>query len=131
MESKVIRKLFIVDDDLIFCRLMSRVLKKSSKVEEFKLFENGKLAFENIQNLRKEHYPDFIILDLNMPFMNGIEFLEAVVQLEFFNPNIKVIISSTSVSSNDKKKISQFDCVVDFYSKDGITGMLDNMLKFI
>lgn len=63
--------ILLVDDDLAFCKLLNRVLEEEYKVT---YYTNPLEALEFLKTKKT----DLVILDLYMPQMNGIEFLEAV-----------------------------------------------------
>lgn len=69
--SKKIRAL-VADDELPARRKMSRLLEKFDQVELLDMAENGIEALEKI----REHKPDVVFLDIEMPGMNGLEVVE-------------------------------------------------------
>ena len=83
---KKIKNLALVDDDDIFVYLTKKTIEQTNLVENIKVFTNGKSAFEfllkNANNL--ELLPEIILLDLNMPIMDGWQFLEEFVKLQLF-----------------------------------------------
>lgn len=66
-------KILLVDDDLATNFHNRYVLKKSIGECEIEMLDNGLKALEYIKN---NDVPDFIFLDINMPVMDGIKFLE-------------------------------------------------------
>ena len=77
----------LVDDDEDVRFLMTRMLRKAG-VQQVQAFSGGREALEH---LRLEALPDLVILDQNMPFMNGAQTLE---RLRSLHPLLPVVISS-------------------------------------
>lgn len=65
-------KIIVVDDTLLFRKLVSDVISTDSDCEVIKRCRNGAVALEAIKELK----PDLITLDLDMPVMNGLELLD-------------------------------------------------------
>ena len=64
----LIKKLFILDDDIITTHLMSEILKEISFVERFHIENNGWQALEYLQQISSENtFPDVLLIDLKMP----------------------------------------------------------------
>lgn len=85
------------------CFLKS-ILKKIEQFEEINSFENGSLAFEELQSRIEKNtdLPSIIFLDINMPLMNGWEFMEAFSDLKAnLNTSIEIYISSSSIAKED------------------------------
>lgn len=68
-----IKKVLIIDDDAIFRKLMSDTLKMNKKFKST-FAENGEVGLTIV----KKEKPDFILLDLMMPVMDGLEFLKCL-----------------------------------------------------
>lgn len=79
-------KLLIADDDEIICRGLGSCIDWSKYgIEVIGMVYDGEMALKKV----REKKPDLVIVDINMPFMNGIEF-SSVVREEF--PWIKIIL---------------------------------------
>lgn len=65
-------KVLIADDEEIIRRGIASLLKKDNDVQVVAMAEDGEDALE----LAKEHNPDILLVDINMPFMNGLEFIK-------------------------------------------------------
>ena len=81
-------KILIVDDSAVIRRLLSTAISKQEDMEVMGTAANGLLGVEFI----KSTPPDLVLLDIEMPVMDGIEALKAVRQ---FNPQIPIIIFSS------------------------------------
>ncbi|WP_460924924.1 response regulator [Pontibacter brevis] len=87
-------KVLLVDDDAIHNFLSARTLSQANAVEQVFEVENGQLALD----LVTKETLDLILLDVNMPIMNGCEFLEALkklVEVTCFTPPVIVLMTTT------------------------------------
>ena len=104
-------KILLVDDDPIFLTLAELAIKKESdKVEIFKAM-NGEEAIDFLKN----QSVDIIFLDLNMPVMNGWEFLEVLPQIENWGKQIYVLTSS--IDPSDQRKADENPLVTSMLEK--------------
>lgn len=98
---KVLNKpLLLVEDDQVDVMTIKRALKEIHVVNPVAHVENGEDGIAYLRDETKEK-PCLILLDLNMPVMNGIEFLQVVKQDEHLR-RIPVIVLTTSEEQQDK-----------------------------
>ncbi len=109
--------LLLIDDDEIERMKFKRVCQKNGYLHIIKEAKNGELALDLLRN--KESLPDIIILDLNMPKMNGIEFLNILKSDEELK-YIPIVIMSSSDNFLDVK-----ECY-----KIGVSGYIIKPLHF-
>ena len=91
-------KVLVVDDSLIFRRILQDTLKKNPHIRVIGTAENGEEAIKLIRALR----PDVVILDVEMPRMNGLETLEEMRRLKL---SPAVIMFSTLTAQGAKVTI--------------------------
>ncbi|SDZ17546.1 Response regulator receiver domain-containing protein [Rhodonellum ikkaensis] len=107
--------IILVDDDpinnLINKRLISK-LNLSPQVEEFLVAER---ALERIKSLNCDE-KILIFLDINMPVMNGWDFLSKYIEV-FQERNDKIVMLSSSIDFQDRQKAKLFSCVNGFIEK--------------
>ena len=93
------KKVMIVDDEPASVQLFKEALKEIDNKSECLTASDGKDAFEKLKT-NKDGLPELVFLDLNMPRMNGREFL-AKFKKERPYKNIPVIIWTTSAAQKD------------------------------
>lgn len=94
------KPILIVEDDDVDVMTMQRAFKEIHVPNPVVRQENGELAIEYLRD-RRNATPCIILLDLNMPVMNGIEFLEVVKRDDDLR-RIPVVVVTTSKEQEDK-----------------------------
>jgi CheY-like chemotaxis protein len=94
------KPILLVEDDRIDAMTVQRALKDVKVLNQLIIRENGEEALEFLRD-DTQVKPAIILLDLNMPRMNGIEFLE-VAKTDDSVKNIPVIILTTSHGEWDR-----------------------------
>ena len=96
-----LKRILLVDDDNINNFINQRLIKKLNITEEVSVAVNGEDAINTIKNAG-DYLPDLILLDINMPVMDGFEFLEAYKKLPIANKdNAVIVMLTTSTNQND------------------------------
>jgi CheY-like chemotaxis protein len=109
----------LIDDDRIYQFTAKRIIELVNPMQKVLVFSNGKEAidFFSEQALTQEQLPDVIFLDINMPVMNGWEFLDAYNAIKTaLDKQISIYMVSSSVDEKDKIRSKNFD-VKDFIEK--------------
>ena len=92
--------ILLVDDDRTTNYLNELLLKSLDITDQLLVAENGAEALQTLLHLRPEGVPPagpvLVLLDVNMPVMNGIEFLEAYQQLPLTQQQAVVIVMLTT-----------------------------------
>lgn len=93
--------ILLVEDDELDVISVQRTLSRLDTDYELHTAYNGKEALAMLQSASYNFVPDVILLDLNMPKMNGIEFLK-ILRNDSVLSNIKVFIMTTSTDPIDR-----------------------------
>ena len=110
------KPLLIIDDDPIFRLIAVRLVKKNLPQKPIFEFENGKQACEYLRKNETAITDAEIFLDINMPVMNGWEFLEACMA-EAERPNLYIYVVSSSVNEADREKANSYSFVKGYIEK--------------
>jgi len=128
-----------VDDDPITLMLCKKVIMKSNFSKNIYSAINGEDAlkfFDNLINKQDSEIKDFpqlIFLDLNMPVMNGWEFLSVFSKNQYLEnfSKTKVVVLSSTIDPNDIEKSKEYPMVVEFLSKPITTEILELLKNVI
>ena len=112
---------FVVDDDIIFHFIIKKLLLNNDINVIPTFFENGMEAIEGLKRKLHtgENQPDLILLDINMPILDGWQFLEEFKILKkLIEKQIVIYIISSSDNQYDLEKAKDYtEEVTDYYLK--------------
>jgi response regulator RpfG family c-di-GMP phosphodiesterase len=119
----------LVDDCEIDNFVNDKMLRRYEFSDRLISYERGSTALDYLANAQNE-IPGYIFLDLHMPDMDGIDFLE---KLDALAPHMKnkceVVVLSNSLDPKLKAKITSHSSVVAFFSKPLIKSNVDELLE--
>lgn len=112
----------IIDDDKIYTYGISKIIKNNLPGKKLITFENGLKALEGIKKIAAEgeELPDLILLDIDMPEMNGWDFLREFEKIRNdLGKEVQIFVISSRVDdgNQDLYKIEWNKQVSDFISK--------------
>ena len=111
---KRLSAILLIDDNETSNFLNERLLRRLNLTDHILVLSNGKQALDYLENLSRQGgqagiKPELILLDINMPVLDGIEFLELFQQLDArFRQGIHIAMLSTSNHPQDTGKASTF-----------------------
>lgn len=112
----------IIDDDEVYINLIRKIVDIRKLSDNLLVFKNGKEALDYftaiIENVSKDVFPEIILLDLNMPVMDGWDFLKQFTKV---NPpkgiQTTLYIVSSSIDPYEIEKAKSFSMVTDYLVK--------------
>lgn len=114
-----LEKVLLVDDDRVTNMMHTRVLNRSGLVEQIDVVTDGQAAIEYLNALGADMTPpELILLDINMPRMDGFEFLEQYAKLpEHMRAGQIIIMLTTSLLQSDRERAEANPLVLRFANK--------------
>ena len=109
---------YVIEDDPITSTITELIIKKKLHCDQVQKYPNGQPAFEQLAAALREQarLPDLILLDLNMPVMDGWEFLDAITALAI-TQQVCVFILTSSINPDDIRKSAAYADVKGYFSK--------------
>ena len=132
--SKTKLNVLLVDDDSIYQFIARKTLEATGLTSTINVCSNGEEAYRFLENNQENvnELPDVILLDVNMPVMNGWEFLHAFKNLQ--SPAIKhipIFLVTSSVNDADINYSQQFSNVQDYIVKPLVKEKLCTVLNSV
>lgn len=129
---KKLKCILLIDDDSDCNYFHQKLFNRLDCVQEIKIVNDGRQALNFLATKvdGRHPVPELIFLDINMPRMNGWEFLEEYQKLDSdAKENVILIMLTSSLNPDDKEKAKGFEEVKGFKSKylnkDGIIKILE------
>lgn len=108
----------VIDDDKMYTQILSKQLRAIDFCERLLIFHNGLDAWNYLRSIMAspDLLPDVILVDLNMPVMDGWQFLDEFVTVQPAK-KIKIYIVSSSIDPADHARAATYKEVSRFYIK--------------
>lgn len=127
-----LNSVLLIDDDESTNFLHEIIIKKSGITEQVIAKQSGKAALDYLQSKDNGLYPqpDLIFLDINMPGMNGWEFLEEYKKLDKEQQGkLVVVMLTTSLNPGDEERAQSMSEIDDFKNKPLSVEMLHDVME--
>lgn len=116
---KIFDKVLIIDDDPIHNMVSSKLIEKAQFAHKTDKVLSGKLALQYLERTIEENtLPDLIFLDINMPLMDGWEFLDRFKDMKKnLGKEVYILMLTSSISPDDIERSQHHPMVFDFVTK--------------
>lgn len=114
------KRVLLIEDDPITLLVCERIIKLTDFADEVITTNNGQEGLDYISESleNKSELPEIVFLDINMPVVNGWEFLDAFGEMIDRLPSVpNIYILSSTVDPEDEKKAVSYPYVKQFVSK--------------
>lgn len=121
MDNVNVINILLVEDDTLDVMDARRTLDKMDILYKMRVAKNGEEALEYLSQVKQlgSDKPDIILLDVNMPKMNGIELLTNLRKIDYWK-DTKVFVITTSEEREDRELTERL----------GVSGYIVKPLKF-
>lgn len=129
-----IKSVCIIDDDKVYTFGVKKIIKNYLPEKDVTTFGNGKEALDGIKKLLEsgQELPDLILLDIDMPEMNGWEFLNKFEEIRSdIEKKIEIFVISSRIDADKQElyKVEWDEKVSDFIKKPVHANMLKELLS--
>ncbi len=111
------RSICVIDDDMIYHMIIKKVIERTNQFETIQFYKDGIYALQDFKD-PEVVLPEMILLDINMPQMDGWQFLESLIKHRpTFKDETIIYIVTSSIAHSDREKAKSFDEISGFLSK--------------
>jgi CheY-like chemotaxis protein len=108
----------VVDDSKLDCFIAEKIIKNTGRSASVNTFQQASDALVYIRTLKPLQEPTIVFVDIQMPVMNGFEFVEAFEALsEEIRKGYSIFMLSSSINENDIAKVKGYSSVKQFLNK--------------
>lgn len=126
MSKKI--KILAVDDDFINLKLLHSMLKKNDTVSEVVEAKNG---LEALNMLKDAGDIDLVLLDIKMPIMDGIEFLNNLQSMETFSKTPVIVLTTDETRKTEAFDYGAFDFLVKPIREADLNGKIAKIVELV
>jgi len=116
----IIENAFIIDDDDIYIFGIKKLVQIKKLCKEIHTFSHGFDALQHLKELESQKipFPEIILLDINMPVMNGWEFMEKFSEIDkSLRKDTKIYMVSSSIDPEDIEKANKLKEIEEYIIK--------------
>ena len=111
------KSICVIDDDIIYQLIIGKIIDRSGYFHKPLFYKNATKALADFKSLEKD-LPQVMLLDINMPQMDGWQFLEALIkERPDLDSGTDIYIVTSSIAQSDRLKASTYKQVTGFLSK--------------
>jgi len=128
------KSICIIDDDELNKLLLKKTILKLNLPVFVTCFANGKEAFDTFlkEKNAQENLPDIIFLDINMPEMDGWEFMDAYLDFQTtISKKITIYIASSSIAFHDIEKAKKYSEISGYIVKPIHSDTINKILQIL
>lgn len=108
----------VIDDSKLDCFIAERIIKNTGKSESITSFLEATEALDYISNATAPDRHTIVLVDIQMPVMNGFEFVEAFEKLpDSITSKYSIFVITSSINDTDLNRVHNYASVRQFLNK--------------
>lgn len=125
-------KVLLVDDDDLANELVEYILGFAG-ITDYKICTSGEEALKYLEQCKENNsFPDVMFVDINMPGMNGFDFVTHYEKLyRRVSMQMKVIMLTNSILANEKKMAAEHESIADLWNKPLTSEKLTELMESV
>ncbi len=125
---ETMKRIVLIDDDSTTNYLNKLIIERSELVDEVLTFDSAEEALNFFYQNNDPADEALVLLDINMPIMNGWQFLDQYSAMDISRSN-KIVMLTSSINPADKLLADEKNHVVDYKSKPLSVDMLKDLVS--
>lgn len=127
---KTIKSICLIDDDPITIFSVKKLIEITGIADTILSFHNGEVALNYFKDENNQDLPELILLDLNMPIVDGWEFMEGYAKLNL-NDQAVIYVMTSSINPSDAKRVDTYNQKFSFNVKHLIKPITKEKLQIL
>ena len=123
------KKVIFIDDDKEFVDFYCSSMQIKGLSDYLIPFNDAKEGLSYLKKAKKDELPEYILLDLYMPEMDGFAFLKNIEKLEKVKNNVEVYICTSSEKKDDRDEVMKYTFVSAYLQKPISSEFLEYLIK--
>lgn len=121
-------KILAVDDDFINLKLLHSMLKKNTSIKEVVEAQNG---LDALNILKEQQDIDLVLLDIKMPIMDGIEFLDNLQSIEELKTTPVIVLTTDETRKSEAFDRGAFDFLVKPIREQELSSKISKIVELL
>jgi CheY-like chemotaxis protein len=122
-----VKSVLLIDDDEATNFLNKVILSRSKRTDNVIPYQKAEEALRFLESAEKDKLPELIFLDINMPLMDGWEFMNRYQNLSKDRKKSVIIMLTSSINPDDKSKAQRYKDINDYRTKPLSTHTIDEI----